>query len=76
MTEEEKFLLALYKHQIKHEQQIVDIYHIGRSLGFKEKKIKTITKCLHLSSLLKKEDDSKVYLTTNGLSLVDQLLNG
>jgi len=76
MTEEEKFLVALYKHQVKSEEEILDIYFVGRSLGFKEKKIKTITKYLHLSSLLKKEDDSKVYLTANGLSLVDQLLNG
>ena len=75
MTEEEKFLIALYKRLKITDEEILDVNLVGRSLGFKEKKIRTITKCLHLSNFIKKEDDSKVYLTSNAFSLVDKLLN-
>lgn len=70
-TKEEKFLIKL--HEMNDNQ---DFYEVGHAIGLNDSSIKNIVRILQQSNFIKKIDDNKVCLTSNGQSLVNTLING
>ena len=75
-TKDELFLIklhemALAKGDVEAE---IDRYLIGQAIGQNDKGIDTIVKHLAQANFIKKGEGNVLYLTTNGLGLVDTLL--
>jgi hypothetical protein len=75
-TKDELFLLKLHQMATQrgepHEE--IDRYAIGRAIGQNDKGIDTIARCLAQANFVKKGDGNAIYLTSNGLRLVEHLL--
>lgn len=75
-TKDELFLLKL--HQIAMTlggpQEAVDRYAIGRAIGQNDRGVDTIARLLAQANFVKKGDEPKIYLTEQGLRLIEQLL--
>jgi len=74
-TKDELFLVKL--HQIASSRgeytKVVDRYEIGRAIGQNDKGIDTIVNLLAQANFVKKGDGAFVFLTKNGLALVEHL---
>ncbi len=70
-TKEEKFLIKL--HEMNDNQNIFDV---GHAMGLNDTSIKTIVRILLQSNFIKKAEENIVYLTSNGQSLVNTLIQG
>ena len=75
-TKDELFLVKL--HEIASARgdftEPVDRYEIGRAIGQNDKGIDTIVKHLAQANFVKKAGDVAVYLTSNGLQLIEDHL--
>lgn len=76
MTKDEIFLIkmhqmALAKGDAEHE---LDRYVIGRAVGLNDRGIDTIVRTLCQTNFVKKGEDNCIYLTPNGLRLIEDLL--
>ncbi|MBI2743658.1 MAG: hypothetical protein HYX48_07050 [Chlamydiales bacterium] len=76
-TKDELFLVMLHKLATARGDQFmeVDRYEIGRAIGQNDHGIDTIVKHLAQANFVIKGEESSVYLTPHGLSLVEQLLD-
>lgn len=74
-TRDELFLLKLHEVALKFGdfEQEVDKYMVGKQIGQNEKGVDNIVRHLAQANFVKKGDDNSVYLTENGLKLVEQL---
>ena len=75
-TKEEKLLLKIFevaKMQANFDLPI-NVYEIGRSLGQREKSLKTTIQILAQANFIKKIDDENVIITENGKNLAQSLL--
>ncbi len=76
-TKDELFLVKLYELSVEKDNMEleVDRYKIGRLIGQNDKGIDTIVKHLCQANFVKKADEKSVYLTPNGIKLVEHLLS-
>lgn len=75
-TKDELFLLKLHELATKRgePQEAVDCFEIGRAIGQNDKGTCVIARTLAKANFVKKTDEDAVYLTDNGLRLVQVLL--
>lgn len=75
-TKDELFILCLYEaaQALKELESPFDRYEIGKNAGITTRGVDAICKLLIQANFIKKEDESKVYLTENGCRLVHTLL--
>ena len=76
MTKDELFLIkmhqmALAKGDLEAE---IDRYLVGRAVGLNDRGIDTIVRTLCQTNFVKKGEDNAIYLTPNGLRLIEELL--
>ncbi len=74
-TKDELFLLKLHELACARGDfdTEIDRYEIGRAIGQNIKGVNTITKHLAQANFVKKGEGDRVYLTSHGLWLVEQL---
>lgn len=74
-TKDELFLLKLYELAVKkgNPEKEIDRYVIGKAIGMQNHGIDTIIKHLAQANFIKKCPDHCIYLTLNGISLVEFL---
>ena len=76
VTRDEQFLIKLYELSSKlgtpHEP--IDRYEVGRAIGQNDKGTYVISRDLAQANFIKKSEEDMVYLTDNGLRLVESLL--
>ncbi len=74
-TKDELFLLKLHELALAKggAEENIDRYYIGREIGMNQHGIDTIIKHLAQANFIKKLPDNSVYLTPNGISLVENL---
>ena len=75
-TKDELFLLKLYQVACCRGEytEPVDRYEIGRAIGQNDKGVNTIVNLLAQANFVKKGDGASIFLTQNGLELVQHLL--
>jgi predicted transcriptional regulator len=75
-TKDELFLVKLHEMACQRGEYTarVNRYEIGRAIGQNDKGIDTIVKHLAQANFIKKGDGSAVYLTSNGLQLIESHL--
>jgi hypothetical protein len=75
-TKDELFLLKLHQMALASGDPTAEIdrYVIGQAIGQNDKGIDTIVKHLAQANFIKKGEGSVLYLTENGLGLIDVLL--
>ena len=75
-TKDELFLLKLHEMALASGDATneIDRYVIGQAIGQNDKGIDTIVKHLAQANFVKKGDGNVLYLTDNGMGLVDLLL--
>lgn len=75
-TKDESFLIKLHEMSIARGgiDEEVDRYAIGKAIGQNDRGIDNIVNLLAQANFIKKKDDKSVYLTENGLRLVNTLL--
>lgn len=76
-TKDELFLMKLHEMAIAHNdlEFEIDKYVVGRAIGQNDKGINTIVNLLAQANFVKKCGESGVYITANGIQLVQHLLN-
>jgi len=72
-TKEERFLLKLF--EMANESNPIDRYTIGSAMGQKSRGVDTIVNQLAQANFVKKASGDHVFLTPNGLELIDRLKN-
>jgi Mn-dependent DtxR family transcriptional regulator len=75
-TKDEQFLLKLHELALLQGDPFhsVDKYAVGLAIGQNSRGVDNIVRHLAQANFVKKEEENEVYLTQNGLNLV-QLLN-
>lgn len=75
-TKDERFLIKLHEMALAAGDVTAEIdrYLIGQAIGQNDKGIDTIVKHLAQANFIKKGEGNVLYLTNNGLGLVDTLL--
>jgi len=75
-TKDELLLLKLYELAFQQGDPCseVDRYVLGRAIGQNDRGVDTIVKHLAQANFVKKGEGSAIYLTKNGLALVELLL--
>lgn len=75
-TKDELFLIKLYEFASKlgSPQEAIDRYEIGRAIGQNDRGTYVISRDLAQANFVKKAEDEAVYLTDNGIRLVESLL--
>lgn len=75
-TKDEMFLIKLYEcaSKLGNPQEPVDRYEIGRAIGQNDRGTYVISRDLAQANFVKKGEGESVYLTDNGLRLVESLL--
>ena len=75
MTKDEMFLLKLYEMAVQAGdlQLAVDRFVVGRAIGQNDKGANIIARDLAQANFIKKAEGDAVYLTENGLRLVNTL---
>lgn len=75
-TKDELFLLKLYELASKHGDSTTafDRFEIGRAIGQNDKGANVIARDLAQANFVRKGEGDSVYLTENGLRLVESLL--
>ena len=74
-TKDENYILSLYEEAEKtgNLEGAIDRYQAGRSANINEKGVDTICKLLIQANFIKKASENEVYLTPNGVKLVERL---
>ena len=77
LTKDEKFLIKLHETAAAkgNPETEVDRFAVGRSLGQKDKIVDNIVRHLAQANFVKKGEGQSIYLTSQGLRLIDTLLN-
>jgi hypothetical protein len=75
-TKDEKFMLALHATALQSgdAQAAFNRYQIGAKIGLHPKATDTICTLLLQANFIKKESAEEVYLSTNGMQLVQKIL--
>lgn len=75
-TKDELFLVKLYEFALKQgsPQEPIDRYEIGRAIGQNDRGTYVISRDLAQANFVKKAEGEAVYLTDNGMRLVQSLL--
>lgn len=75
-TKDEKFLIALYETAMAAGEikTLFSRYTIGTKIGLHPKGVDTICTLLLQANFIKKGEEKDIYLTPNGLHLVESLL--
>ncbi len=75
-TKDELFMLMLYKIASARGDQFAEIdrYEVGKAIGQNDKGVNAIVNLLAQANFIKKGEDTAIYLTPHGISLVKQLL--
>jgi hypothetical protein len=75
-TKDEKFLIALYELAIAQRdlETPFDRYMVGTKIGLHPRGTDTICTLLLQATFVKKGEEKDVYLTSNGLRLIESLL--
>lgn len=75
-TKDELFLVKLYEFASKlgNPQEAIDRYEIGRAIGQNDRGTYVISRDLAQANFVKKAEGEAVYLTDNGIRLVQSLL--
>jgi hypothetical protein len=76
-TKDELLLIKLYHLAEKAGDffQEIDRYVLGRAIGQNDRGVNTIIRHLAQANFVKKGDGDTIYLTKNGIALVEQLLS-
>jgi len=75
ITQDEKFLIKLYD-LAKATNDVfskIDMFAIGKEAHIREKAVKIIIRNLAQANFIKKAENDLIYLTVNGISLVEEL---
>ncbi|MBS3904109.1 MAG: hypothetical protein KGZ39_02140 [Simkania sp.] len=74
-TKEEQYLLKLHQMALDlgEETAEVDRYIVGRAVGQNDRSIDSLTRQLLQANFVKKGEGNALYLTANGLRLLEQL---
>lgn len=74
-TKDENFILCLYEEAEKTGDLVneIDRYQVGRVAHINEKGVDTICKLLIQANFIKKASENEIYLTPNGIKLVESL---
>lgn len=74
-TKDESYMICLYEEAEKTGdwETVFDRYHIGQLAHLNPKGVDTICKLLLQANFIKKADESQIYLTQNGIRLVESL---
>lgn len=74
-TKDENFMVGLYEEAEKTGdlEAVMDRYLIGQTANLSAKAVDTICKLLIQANFIKKAGETDVYLTTNGIKLVERL---
>jgi predicted transcriptional regulator len=74
-TKDEMFMKALYREAVKlgSESSPIDRYVIGHMVGMQKTAIDTICKTLLRVNFIKKHGDDEIYLTPQGIRLLEDL---
>lgn len=74
-TKDELFLLKLHEFALNSGsfEEEVDRYSIGRAIGQNDHGVDTIVRHLAQANFIKKGEEDAVYLTQNGLNLIELL---
>lgn len=74
-TKDENYILSLYEEAEKTGdlEAAIDRYQAGMAAHISPKGVDTICKLLLQANFIKKASESEVYLTPNGISLVEKL---
>lgn len=75
-TKDELFMIMLYKIANTRGDQFAEVnrYEVGKAIGQNDKGVNAIVNLLAQANFVKKGEDSAIYLTPHGVSLVEQLL--
>lgn len=75
-TKDELFLVMLHKMALAKGDVFIEIdrYAVGKAIGQNDRGIDTIVKHLAQANFVKKGEETAVYLTPHGISLIEQLL--
>jgi len=75
-TKDELYLIKFHKMAIElgHETAEVDRYAVGRAVGLNDRAVDAATQNLLKANFLKKGEGSNLYLTSNGLRLLKELI--
>lgn len=73
MTQDERYLLALYE-RIQNGAESVDRYLLGESQGLQPKRVNTLVQGLTQANFIKKIGDREIVITPQGIRLAEQLL--
>ena len=74
LTREERFLIALYTLSKKNNTEFCSIDEIAQSLHLHERQSKTTVQVLTSINFTKKRGKKEIKITTNGISLAEELL--
>lgn len=76
-TKDESFMLRLYEEALRrgNVEEPMDRYLIGQSVGLQKTATDTICKLLGQANFIKKRGDVDIYITPQGIRLVQQLTN-
>lgn len=74
-TKDENFILSLYEEAEKAGdlEGAIDRYQVGLAANIHPKGVNTICKLLIQANFIKKASENEIYLTPNGIKLVQQL---
>lgn len=75
MTKEERYLIKAYDlaKELGDPEEEVDRYYVGKKLGFHDKAVDNIVKTLKRPNFIRQGEDSNIYLTAQGLALVESM---
>lgn len=77
LTKDETFLVKLYEMAtaVGDYAERVDRYAVGRAINQGERSVDNIVKLMAQANFIKKAEDPYIYLTSHGMSLVNNLID-
>ena len=74
-TKDENFIMSLYEEAEKTGdlENVIDRYQAGMAAHISPKGVDTICKLLLQANFIKKANENEIYLTPNGIKLVEKL---
>ena len=74
ITKEERFILKLYELLENNNEECLDCFDVGRSIGKSRRFVEHTVRILTQANFIEKVDDSKISLSQGGEALVSDLL--
>ncbi len=76
VTKDEQFLIKLREMALARGGELLEIdrYEVGRAIGLNDLGIDTLSRHLLQTNFVKKGKENSLYLTPNGLFLIEELL--